>query len=157
MANAEHADFFCFMCDHFPRNTSIPLPFSCPAQDILDLHQTVVFQGQDSVVQFSCVFPWTREPAQKIFEAYLAQLHAEQPGPQHTRKSANNVAMKRSRKKENIVAAQAYLARQTLVALRDLFPLGAVHGHSHADVNLACAGLEELKLAAQDILLHRSD
>ena len=51
---------------------------------------------------------------------------------------------------------QAYLARQTLVALRNIFSLGAVHGHSHADVNLAYAGLQELELAAQDILLHRS-
>ena len=43
------------------------------------------------------------------------------------------------------------------MALRNIFSLGAVHGHSHADVNLAYAGLKELKLAAQDILLHRSD
>jgi hypothetical protein len=91
----------------------------------------------------------------------LAQLHAEQPGPKHTRKSANNVAAKRSLNKEQNVAAQAYLARQTLMALRNILSLGALHGHSHADVNiyvnLAYADLKELELAAQDILLHRSD
>ena len=80
-----------------------------------------------------------------IWEAYLAQLHAEQPVPTKTRK----------RKAKNM-AAQAYLARQTLDALESILSPGIVDGRSFPALNLAFANLTELKLAAEDILLQRS-
>ena len=80
-----------------------------------------------------------------IWEAYLAQLHAEQPVPTKTRK----------RKAKNM-AAQAYLARQTLDALDSILSPGIVDGRSFPALNLAFANLTELKLAAEDILLQRS-
>ena len=58
-ANDGRAEFFRYMCDRIPRNTSIPLPFD--GKHILDLYQTVAFHEPEDDVDFSCVFPWTRE------------------------------------------------------------------------------------------------
>jgi hypothetical protein len=101
--NDDRANFFRAMCHELPRNASLPLPIS--AQDILELHQNVWFWGPDGKCKRSCAFPWTQEPAQKILEAYLAQLPAEQPVPKQTRKPAKKGAVNRSRRKAKNVAA----------------------------------------------------
>jgi hypothetical protein len=43
MANDERADFFSYMCDQFPQNASILLPFS--VQDLLNLTRLSCFNG----------------------------------------------------------------------------------------------------------------